>query len=390
MKKLVNKTKGLIRGTSTAVLLSVVIHAVLFFAAGVWVVFKFIDAQEAKFVAPPPLERPKMQLKKLRVKVKPTAKPRKSTQRITSTRKTAAMPDIQLPEMTGMGAGLQSVGGFEMMADMSEMTIFGGGKSMGNDLEGTLYYMMWNRQGEPIPAMASGSNAAGWPVNALFRDEVNKFLVNNWSPLTFAKYYRSPKKLYATQFMLPKFGSDRALQIYDMPEGQEAARYVIHYKGKISHPTGGKFRFWGTGDDFFFVRINKKLILDARTTIGKSYSGHRHNAQFKTPNGWKSSSKENMKHLLGTSSAKISDWFVLEPGVPIEMEVLIGEDMGGRTSALLNVQEFGVEYPENGYGSPILPAFKTAPIPDHIVDELEYLNIPGDTDLRGGPIFGAY
>ena len=384
MKKLFKKTKGLIRGTSTAVLLSVVIHAVLFFAAGVWVVFKIIDAQEAKFVPPPPLERPKMRLKKLRVKVKPTAKPRKTTQRITSARKTAAMPDIQLPKMSGMGAGLASIGGFEMMADMTKMTIFGGERSIGNDLEGTLYHLKWGRDGEKIDAMES----AQWAVSAPFRDEVNKFLANDWNPAVFAKYDRSPRKLYASYFMLPMFASDKALQIYGMPEDAEGARYVIHYKGDIAYSKGGKFRFWATGDDFLFVRINGKLILDARTT--KGLSAPHWNAQFKTPNGWKSSSKENMKHLLGSSTAKISDWFVLEPGKPVTMEVFMGEDMGGRTSCLINIEEFGVDYPENEYGSPILPAFKTAPMPPHIIDELEYLSIPGDSDLSGGPIFNAY
>jgi hypothetical protein len=49
-----------------------------------------------------------------------------------------------------------------------------------------------------------------------------------------------------------------------------------------------------------------------------------------------------------------------------------------------------VEYPENKYGGPILPAFKTMPIPSHIIDEIEYVVIPGDTDLESGPIFSAY
>ena len=199
MKKLVQKTKGLIRGTSTAVLLSVVIHAVLFFAAGVWVVFKIIDAQEAKFDPPPPVERPKMRLKKLRVKVKPTAKPRKTTQRITSARKTAAMPDIQLPEMGNMGAGLASIGGFEMMADMSKMTVFGSERSIGNDLEGVLYHLKWGRNGEKFDEMETLIHKVCVP----FKDEVNKFLANDWNPEVFAKYDRSARKLYASFFMLP-------------------------------------------------------------------------------------------------------------------------------------------------------------------------------------------
>lgn len=384
MKRLIKKSKGLVRGTPTAVLISILIHGGLLLLATGFVVFTIIDKKEANFV-PEKIDRPKMKLKKLRVKVKEQAKPRKTTQRIASTRKSADLPDIQLPEMTGMGSALEGeLGGFEMMEDLSKMTIFGGEKSIGNDLEGTLYHLKWYRDGTKVPEMESGQ----WNVNTAFRDEVNKFLANDWDPAVFAKYDRSPHKLYASYFMLPAFASDKALQIYGMPENREAGRYVIHYKGEIAHKKGGKFRFWATGDDFLFVRINGKLILDARTT--KGLSAPHWNAQFKTPNNWKSSSPENMKHLLGNSTAKISDWFELKPGEPATMEVFIGEDMGGRTSCMINVQEFGVEYEKNEYGSPILPAFKTAPMPTHIVDEIEYHSIPGDTDLTGGPIFNAY
>ena len=384
MKRFVDKTKGLVRGTPTAVLISAVIHGVLLLLATGFVVFTIMDKKEVNFV-PQKIDRPKMKLKKLRVKVKEQAKPRKTTQRIASTRKSADLPDIQLPEMTGMGAGLEGgIGGFDMMADLSKMTLMGAERSVGNDLEGTLYHLKRDAMGELIPGVASGQ----WEVNTLFKNELNNFLANNWDTRILEKYYRSPKKLYATHIMLPAFASDIALDLYGLPDDWEAGRYLILYKGEIAYSKGGRFRFWGTGDDLLFVRIGGKLVLDARTSKGGSYPSW--TEPWRTPNNWKSNSPENMKHLLGTSTAKVGDWFTLEPGVPVKMEVLLGEDMGGRTSAMLNIQEEGVEYPKNKYGSPILPAFKMAKIPEHVIDELEYLLIPGDTDLRGGPIFNAY
>ncbi len=381
MKKLVNKTKGLVRGTSTAVLLSVAIHAVLFFGAGVWVVFKFIDAKEAKFV-PQKIDRPKMKLKKLRVKVKEQAKPRKTTQRIASSRKSADLPDIQLPEMTGMGAGLEgAIAGFDMMADLSSMTLFGGQRSLGNDLEGTFYHLKRDRQGDPISGYTTGD-----PVSPQFVRAVNEFVASDWDTSTLDEFYRAPTKLYATHFTFGVFPSSRALEKYNMGDDVEAAMYIIHYKGKIAHPTGGKFRFLGTADDFLFVRINGKMVLDGRTTHGGVYQ--RWNSDLKT--GWYSNDPEDRKYPLADSTAKIGDWFVLEPGVPAEMEVLIGEDWGGGTSCMINVEEFGKEYPENELGWPIFPAFKTAPLPEHIVDELNYHLFVGDTDLKSDLIFSAY
>ena len=70
-----------------------------------------------------------MKLQKLRVKVKQTAKPQQSVQRITSVRKENQNLDFDIPALSGMGSGLdKSIGGFQMVADLSQMSLFGGGK----------------------------------------------------------------------------------------------------------------------------------------------------------------------------------------------------------------------------------------------------------------------
>ena len=378
MKKLVNKTKGLVRGTSTAVLLSVAIHAVLFFGAGVWVVFTIIDHDVDPFVAKK-IDRPKMQLKKLRVKVKEPAKPRKTTQRIASARKSADLPDIQLPEMAGMGAGLEgAIGGFDMMADMSTMTIFGGGKSMGNDLEGTFYHFLKDRQGNPSENMTPSIGSAP----RRFTEVLDQFLTQGWSPRVFDPYYRAPTKLYATHFMVPPCASALGPAMFGVDDDRvHAALWMIHYKGKIAHPTGGKFRFWGYGDNFLFVRVNGEFVLD----------GSFADPQWMYPNfKWRSSSEDHRQYQFGHTRSRVGDWFTLEPGVPVEMELLMGEGGGGLFAAMLAVQELGVDYLINRDGAPILPIFKTTELPVHILDEIKYKLIPGEVALEGGPVFSVY
>jgi len=83
MKRIIQKTKGVIRGTPTAVLVSVAIHAGLLLLLGGMVVFTVIKKEEKKFIPPPPVDRKKMELRKPRVKMKKTDKPR-ATQRIVS------------------------------------------------------------------------------------------------------------------------------------------------------------------------------------------------------------------------------------------------------------------------------------------------------------------
>ena len=57
--------------------------------------------------------------------------------------------------------------------------------------------------------------------------------------------------------------------------------------------------------------------------------------------------------------AIVGDWITLEPGVPLDMEVLIAEIPGGGFGAMLCVQEKGVEYERSYGGGIVLPIFKT-------------------------------
>jgi len=114
------------KGMPSAVLLSIVIHSALFLL----VVFTVVKKKEIKFEPPKMVERPKMKLKK--PKVKKTSTP---TTRIVTKVNRASMPDIQFPEISGMGEGLGGgIGGFDMMSDFDDVSVFG--QTIGNDLEG--------------------------------------------------------------------------------------------------------------------------------------------------------------------------------------------------------------------------------------------------------------
>lgn len=382
MKKIIKRTKGLIKGAPTAVVVSAAIHAALLLLAGGLVVFNIIKKEDTQFI-PHKVERPKMQLKKLRVKVKETVKPRKTTERITSSRQSRTMQDIQLPKMGGMGAGLdEGIGGFQMVSDLSEMSLMGAGQSVGNDFEGTYYYLMLKRNGTPYPGM-SNEEGANDPFGGLMAEVISEFLHKGWDISVLDPFWRSSKKLYATQFFVPPVRSPLAPEKFgDTDRSHEAAFWVAHYKGEIGHKTGGRFRFWGVGDDILFVRLNGEVILDGcyANTYDANWSG------------WRSSAKENRKYKMAYSRYRVGDWFELKPGVPVEMEVLIGEIPGGAFYSMLMVEEEGVEYPEReiATGGPLLPVFKTLETPEHLIDEMGYTLPEGHVDFYGGPIFSAY
>jgi len=369
------KNQKITKGMPSAVLLSILIHAALFLLAGLLVVFTVVKKEEKQFAPPKAVERPKMKLRKPKVKVKKTSKPKPTTRIVTKVQK-ANMPDIQLPEMSGMGEGLSGgVGGFEMMPDLSEITLFGQEFSIGNDFEGSFYDFKRDRKGRNIPYSIEGYYSA-----------LKKFLDSGWKPSAFARYWRLPKKLHATTIMIPPIPSALVPELFGEPETTIPSLWAVHYKGKLVHKDGITFRFWGTGDDVLVVAVDGKTVLNACWPAegwGTDWSA------FLTPY-WESDSADSCKYLYNYLPVRVGDWITLEPGVPLDMEVLIGERVGAFFSAVLAVEVKGVEYERGPKGNPILPIFKTAkPSLDQIETIHEYL-FPGEVCVTNGPVFCDY
>ena len=132
-KKPGSKSTKITKGAPSGFVLSLMVHAAAFMLAGMLVVFNVVKKEEKKFVPPKPVDRPKMKLKKPKVKIKKSSKP-KATNRIVTKVKRASMPDIQLPEMSGITAGLGGgMGGFDIMPDLSDVSVLGSAQSIGND-----------------------------------------------------------------------------------------------------------------------------------------------------------------------------------------------------------------------------------------------------------------
>lgn len=113
------------------------IFVALIFMSGSFVVFKVIEKSEVKFSASAPIYRPKMTLRKPKVKVSKStrvayAKPRTGPK---LNRNIASMSEYELPELSGMGGGLDggSIGGYELQPDISDMGILGGSERLSHE-----------------------------------------------------------------------------------------------------------------------------------------------------------------------------------------------------------------------------------------------------------------
>lgn len=365
MRKLINKTQGLIKGMPSAMLISILIHAGLIILATGFVVLKSIKEREVEFVPPPAVERPKMKLRKPKVKMKKSTP--KPTTRIVTKVQRATMPDIQLPEMSGGDGLIGDIGGFELTIDVEQDSIFGGAQTIGNDFVGTFYDLKRGRTGREVPMDGD-----------TFRDVLRDFVTSGWKTSKLARYYRSPKKLYTTHFMIPPIPAPMAPDVFGEPNA-ESYFFFLHYKGKLVYKEDITFRFRITGDAYMFVRVDKKDVGLACWDF--------HKAWF---DWWTTNDSESEKHYLGNQQAAVSDWITLEAGKPVDMETVFGEWQGGIVSALLTVEVKGVEYPRNKYGAPILPAFKTSDLSLNTIEDIEKLLPANEATLTNGPVFRDY
>jgi hypothetical protein len=370
MKKVFKKRQNVSKGKSSALILSILIHVALFLLAGMLVVFTVVTKEEQVFEPPKAVERPKMKLKKPKVKVKKSSKP-KSASRITAKTTRSIMPSNDLPELGGMGAGLgEGIGAdFGLMPDLDVITIFGSGQTIGNDFVGTFC---------DFKRLRTGTNRSMHYFE--FIDKVARFVQSGFDTSKLDKYYRSPKKLYATCFMVPTVRSSVAPAAFGEPDTGGWC-WMVHYKGKLVHKDGIKFRFWGAADDILVVRVDGKIVLNG--SIGW-------NNIAQTLSNWQSNNAKSKTYKLGNPTSVVGDWITLEPGVPLDMEVLCGEVPGGHFSMMLVVEEEGVEYEKNYQNGPILPMFKTEEPNHDAQDRIYELLVEGEAAVTGGPVFNDF
>ncbi len=368
------------KGTPTAVLLSILIHASLFLLAGMFVVFTVVRQKEVEFEPPKAVERPKMKLKKPKVRVKKSSKPKPTTRIVTPIQK-ANMPDIQLPEMSGMSEGLGGgIGGFDLMPDLGKVTIFGGGQTIGNDFVGTFYDFKRDRSGKPLMAGMDPDN---------YHKLLMKFFRNNWKPSVFSRYYRSPKKLYATTFMIPPMFSTAAPAAFGEPD-TGGWLWAVNYEGQLVYKDDITFRFWGFADDIMMIRVDGKIVLSACWHDKPDGSGNGNNSQTFFSPLWQTHSPDSNRYWLGNNGSIVGDWITLKAGEPVDMDVLIGESPGGIFCAMLLVEVKGEKYERGPQGNPVLPIFKTAEVSRDLQDKILVDLVPGEACVTNGPVFSDY
>lgn len=229
-------------------------------------------------------------------------------------------------------------------------SLFGSKESGSATLTGYLYDLKQTPEHKPTDmAEVPGELEDGRTrENVLCREVIRNF-IKRWDPQVLEKYYRSPKPLFTYQFFIPFMEAEEAPKAFDVEKKVKSRRWLIHYKGELTAPQSGRFRFVGLGDDVLLVRFNNKLVLDGSwTAIEPEANENLTNGLF---------SREAPDQQL-----RVGSWFNVSGGQSYPLEVLIGEVPGGKFASCLLIEDKSGKYQKRADGSGTsLPVFQTAP-----------------------------
>ncbi|MGC4013673.1 MAG: hypothetical protein QM755_04025 [Luteolibacter sp.] len=257
----------------------------------------------------------------------------------------------------GMGPGLGGGGG--------TMSPFGMIDPNANALTGTLYDTKQTAKRE--------TNEFTEPE---FLKVVNDFVKRGWNERDFEKFYQAPRKLYQTRLYIPKMDAGNAPKAFNCEQEVKPSRWVVLYRGTVTPPKSGRYRFVGCADDMLAVRFENKTVLDAgfySAQLGRAVwggpsqvlAGKVENRElekelrrgFKLPvTFYDYPSSAGYTHMMG--GCMVGAEFDARQGSSYPIEILISEIPGGVFGAALMIEEMGATYSKAPSGAPILPLFR--------------------------------
>jgi hypothetical protein len=189
---------------------------------------------------------------------------------------------------------------------------------------------------------------------------IDEFLSKGWDESVLNRYYRVTRPLYTTQLFIPLINASAAPKAFGVENIVKPSFWLIHYKGQVSAPSDGEWRFWGDGEEVCSVAIDGKPVLLANWK------------EITTPSvNWKSPEPPGRK--VANSQIRAGTWFSLKKDEIVDLDILIGERAGGVFCAFLMIEKKGETYPEQD-GHPVLPVFQLAPF-----------DTPQPTSIKTGP-----
>jgi hypothetical protein len=353
-----------------ALILSILAHISFGFVATLFVVEHFEKKQVTFHAAPPQQQAEEIEHKVQIAKKSSSDSAPPDLKRIVTT----SVSNIQLPELPQVPqneeiepsemSGVDGVLGTSMESGSGNGGSGGGGGGIGTDtdsalmgtptgkgIEGYLYDLKQTKHQEPTNMT---------PAN--YHEILKQFVAADWDGTILDKYYRTRGSLKLKHVMIPMMPADVGPEAFEVQNEVQPKMWVAWYKGKVIPPVTGNFHFVGFCDDIIVVRINGQTVFDgsiSRVSTNQQdgtnwppkwiHTPSAHPGNYMQPDRWPDYPWGQMRQG--------SD-FPVTGGVPVDMEIIIGEEPGGWFNACLFVVNISKTYPFNKDGEPIFPPFE--------------------------------
>lgn len=186
-----------------------------------------------------------------------------------------------------------------------------------------------------------------------FKRWIKSVATSGWPESSFRDLPKSPKQLFSTQILIPQIVALEAPKAFGVEKQKALVRFFIRYRGRVSPPRDGRWRFVGYGDDILVVRLDGKIVLESSAPWEKK--------DKPGLTGWTPRRFYNYGPKLDYT---VGEWVQLSTSRSYDLEIAMSEEpRTGDTSAILLVEEEGAIYAKTKGGQPILPPWTLAPDP---------------------------
>jgi|GEM_PF-6822831 hypothetical protein len=213
-------------------------------------------------------------------------------------------------------------------------TQFGHGEGLKGDIAGTMYDLKRDRKGTPRACH--------------YAEDVRHILKEQLTRDAFSGFYRIPRPLYLSHLLIPYAGAEAGPESFGVSDLMEARQWVVHYTGELQTLQAGRYRLVGEFDDLLLVMVDGQIVLE------RFWSGE--------ITDWKPKDHVQQHRSFTGAPLTYGDWFELNSMQLRHLDILVGENPGGRVGGVLLIQREGEDYATESDGRPILPIFALQPL----------------------------
>ena len=331
---------------ATAILIAVGVHVLIALIAALVVILP-AGKDEPEIVAAvigPVRKKQEMRKKNVVKQTKKSSASSAAAAPIAQLMRANAVARIAMPKITKTSTGPLGIGdadfgggGFGSGGDGlgSGSTMFGSSSTGG--LVGTLYDMKQDRKKKPV-AYDPGT----------YYPRIREVVKGKFSEAALAPYYKAKVKLGFTFLVVPSMSANAGPKAFQAEKEIQPRGWFVIYKGKLSVPETGLWRFHGIFDDLLIVFVNGRPVLDSSwvSALGDK----------------KVKEVSKLPRFIPYRPVYSGKWVNLKQGD--EFTIILGEHPGGKVGGTLMVERKGEKYKKRANGSPILPLFSIGKISD--------------------------